>query len=118
MENKMNISSLVIKCLPEKLEETIEKLKNSELCEIHGHDEFGRIVVVLEGENVEDESEKLRRIQEMPTVISAEMVYAYSEDEFAPESGKFDRVSRELIATLNTETPAEDIVYHGHIKDK
>jgi hypothetical protein len=54
----------------------------------------------------------------MEHILSAEMVYAYSESEFAPEEGKFDRVSSELVESLNTEIPAEQIEYRGHLKDK
>jgi nitrate reductase NapD len=114
----MNISSIVVKCAPKYLEETLKKLNDSGLCEVFASDESGRIIAVIEGDSTESESEKLRGIQAMEHILSAEMVYAYSESEFAPEEGKFDRVSSELVESLNTEIPAEQIEYRGHLKDK
>jgi len=114
----MNISSIVVKCAPKFLEEVLAALKNSGACDIYSYDKEGRIVAILEGETTEAESEKLRIIQTIDHVLSAEMVYAYSENEFGAEEGKFDKVSENLINTLNSDTPAEDIVYRGHLKDK
>lgn len=115
----MNISSVVVKCSPQYLGYVLEELKASGQCEVYAHDELGRIIAVLEGKNTEEESQKLRILQEIPHVLSAEMAYAYSESEFAPEEEKFERVDPELISRLNDEdTDAADIVYHGHLKDK
>lgn len=110
----MNISSVVIKCAPQFLAQTVELLKNSGLCEVYAKDELGRIVVVIEGDSTEDESEKLRAIQAIPHILSAEMVYAFSEDEFA--AGHFDKEG--VINSLNSDMPAELIRYGGHLKDK
>jgi len=114
----MNISSLVVKCLPENIDSVIIALESNKLCEVHAHDEHGRIVVVLEGANVEEETHKLALIQALPNVISAEMVYAFSEEEFAAQEGMFEKASPELMKMLNSDMDAKDIVYHGHIKDK
>ena len=114
----MNISSIVVKCTPNYLEETVKKLNDSGLCEVFASDESGRIIAVIEGDTTESESEKLRAIQAMEHVLSADMVYAYSESEFAPEEGKFDRVSEQLVQNLNTDIPADQIEYNGHLKDK
>lgn len=115
----MNISSVVIKCAPQYVESVLGQLKESGQCEVYAHDELGRIIIILEGETTEEESEKLRIIQEFPHILSAEMVYAFSEDEFAPEEGKFERVNPEIVDRLNDEgIDAKDIVYSGHLKDK
>jgi len=114
----MNISSVVVKCAPNFLKEVVNSLENSDVCEVYNYDELGRVVVIIEGESTEEESEKLRIISALPHVLSAEMVYAYSEKEFAAENGKFEKVSDELIKMLNSDIPAEEIVYKGHIKDK
>ena len=114
----MNISSVVVKCAPQFLGELLVRLGESGVCEVYTHDEAGRIVVIIEGETTEQESERLRVIQALPHVLSAEMVYAYSQNEFSAEEGKFDKVSESLIESLNSETPAENIVYRGHLKDK
>ncbi|HRF56185.1 MAG TPA: chaperone NapD [Campylobacterales bacterium] len=114
----MNISSVVVKCAPQFLSELLARLKEGDVCEVYAHDENGRIIVIIEGETTEQESEKLKVIQALPHVLSAEMVYAYSQSEFSAEEGKFDKVSESLINSLNSETPAEDIVYQGHLKDR
>lgn len=115
----MNISSVVVKCAPEYIEFVLEQLRSSGQCEVYMHDELGRIVIVLEGDTTEEESEKLRIIQEIPHILSAEMAMAFSENEFSSEEGKFERVDDSIINQLNKDdVDAKDIVYHGHLKDK
>lgn len=114
----MNVSSIVVKCAPKFLEEVLGSLEGSGICEVYAFDENGRIVVILEGESTEEESNKLKQIQVIPHVLSADMVYAYSESEFAPEEGKFEKQSDATINLLNSNIPAEQIFYRGHLKDK
>jgi nitrate reductase NapD len=87
-------------------------------CEIHAADDVGRIIIVIEGATTEEESQKLKLVQAVEHVLSAEMVYAYSESEFSPEDGKFERVPSEILDRLNTDIPADKIVYNGHLNDK
>ena len=115
----MNISSVVVKCAPQYVGEVLEGLKSSGQCEVYAHDELGRIIIILEGDTTEEESEKLRIVQTIPHVLSAEMAMAFSESEFSAEEGKFEKPGDDLIDFLNTEdVDAKDIVYHGHLKDK
>ena len=114
----MNISSVVVKCAPSFLKEVLSSLENSGACEIYQYDEDGRIVVIIEGESTEKESEKLTKLQSLEHVLSAEMVYAYSESEFSAADGQFDVVSSTLVDSLNSDAKAEDIIYSGHLKDK
>lgn len=114
----MNVSSIVVKCAPKFLPEVLESLRTSGICDVFAHDENGRIVVVVEGDTTEEESEKLKIIQAMAHVLSADMVYAYSENEFAPEEGKFEKPSEQTLDVLNSDIPAEQIIYRGHLKDK
>ncbi len=73
----MNISSAVIKTLPENLTAVKDALVASGLCEIHFEDEQGRIVVSIEGNDDEDESAKLKKISGMANVASASFAYTY-----------------------------------------
>ncbi len=114
----MNISSVVVKCAPKFLQDVLDALQKSGVCEVYQYDEKGRIIVIIEGQSTEEESEKLSKIQALPHVLSAEMVYAYSESEFAAADGQFEKVSSSLIENLNSDMPAENIIYHGHLKDK
>lgn len=77
----MNISSIVVKTVPKYLNEVVQSLKNCEACDYHMHDEQGRIIITIEGEGVAEELEKLRIIEAIPHVITADMQMAYSEDE-------------------------------------
>lgn len=77
----MNISSIVVKTVPKYLNEVVESLKDCEACDYHMHDEMGRIIITIEGEGVAEELEKLRIIEAIPHVITADMQMAYSEDE-------------------------------------
>lgn len=115
----MNISSVVVKSAPEYVEIVVASLKQSGQCEVYAHDELGRIIVIIEGDTTEEESNKLQIIQTLPHVLSAEMVYAFSENEFAPEGDKFETLNVSLIDQLNDETiDAREIVYNGHPKDQ
>lgn len=112
----MNISSIVLQTKKENTKSVIATLKEDNICEYHMHDEKGRIIVTIEGEGVEDEIKKLKQIQQIPDVISAEMVYAYSEDELNNEKDKL-RKSDHLPEWLNDENvKAEDIKYGGDLK--
>jgi len=77
----MNISSIVVQCLPKYLDEVVESLKNCEVCDYHLHDEKGRVIITIEGNGVSEELEKLRVVEAIPHVIAADMQMAYSEDE-------------------------------------
>jgi len=114
----MNISSIVVQTKKEHSEMVIDALKEGDFCEYHLHDEKGRIIITIEGDGVEDEIKKLRQVQQIPHVISAEMVYAYSEDELDTERDKLQK-SDNLPEWLNDENvKAEDIKYKGDLKKR
>ena len=77
----MNISSIVVKTLPEHVQSVIENLTSENFCEVHFHDATGRIIVTIEGEDISEEIRKLKLIQGLPRVLSASLAYAYSERE-------------------------------------
>lgn len=93
----MNVSSIVVKTLPEHVQSVIENLRSSDFCEVHFHDAAGRIVVTVEGEDISEEMRKLKRIQGMPHVLSADLAYAYSEHELA--------LAREHITMIKDAVP-------------
>ncbi len=90
----VNISSIVVRTLPENLAETCRALTASGLCEIHFQDEQGRVVVTIEGGDVDEEMRILQQIQTLPDVLSADLVYAYSEQGF---TNRPDAVPPDLI---------------------
>ena len=77
----MNISSAVIKTLPENLAAVKTALEASGLCEVHFSDERGRIVISIEGDDDSDESTKLKKIADLPGVASADFAYTYRDDD-------------------------------------
>ncbi len=101
MDNEpMNISSLVIKAAPGKAEAVLEELRASGLCDVHFHDGQGRIVTTIEGRDIDEEMEKLKAIQGMPSVVAAHLAYAYSEDELARDMDRITASGHEVPAGL------------------
>jgi nitrate reductase NapD len=82
MELHMNISGVVVRTKPENVNGVIEKLKESRLCEVHEFENSGKIIITIEGDSVKDETEKLKEIQTIEGVVSADMAYAYSDNDF------------------------------------
>lgn len=76
----MNISSIVVKTLPENLETLKVCLAESGLCDVHFSDELGRIIITVEGDENADETKKLKEIQKMPHVVSADFSYTYADE--------------------------------------
>lgn len=84
----MNISSLVVSVLPENIDRVIDTLAGSGLCDVHFHDrKKGTIVVTIEGKDTGDEMDKMSRIERLPHVLGAALVYAYSGDEREERKG-------------------------------
>ncbi len=114
----MNISSVVIHAKPEFVEQIKSSIADASICEFHLQDEIGRLIVTIEGEGIEEEIAKLRKIQTLPHVISAEMMYSYSEDELNEVRDKLEQ-SDSLPHWLNDENAmAEDIKYKGDLKKR
>lgn len=113
----MNISSIVVQTRPEYINEVVESLKKCEACEYHLHDEVGRVIVTIEGNGVQEELEKLRVIENIPHVASADMQMAYSEDEL-DEHIEVLEDSDIVPKMLNEDIAVEDIVYRGDLKRK
>jgi len=114
----MNISSIVVQTVPKYLDEVVESLKNCEVCDYHMHDEKGRIIITIEGEGVKEELKKLRVIEAIPHVVSADMQMAYSEDEL-DEQIEFLENTHAVPKMLNDESVDIDrIIYNGDMKKK
>lgn len=115
----MNISSIVIQARNEYIEGLVEKLKECDFCDYHFHDaSIGKIIVTVEGEGIEEEMAKVRKIEALEHVVSAEMMMAYSEDELDQERDKL--VKSDVVPEIlqNDNVKVEDIVYHGDLKKK
>ncbi len=93
----MNISSAVVKVPPQYLNEVIEALRNSGLCDVHFNDDKGRIIITVEGNNVADEMDKFDRISKIPHVLSVDLVYAYNEEDLIDAINEYHRLEDEYV---------------------
>jgi nitrate reductase NapD len=114
----MNISSIVIQTLPKYVEEVVQTVKQSDLCDYHLHDEKGRIIITIEGEGVKEEMEKLKAIEAFPHVITADMQMAYSEDELDKHMQVLDNSDVVPKVLLDDNIDPKDILYRGDLKNK
>ncbi len=114
----MNISSIVVQTKPECLERVIEDLKASKVCDYHFHDEKGRIIITIEGEGVEEELKKLRVIEQIPHVITADMQMAYSEDELNSNINVLENQDAVPKVLNDKDIDPRDMVYNGDLKRK
>ncbi len=79
----MNVSSIVVKTTAEHLQEVMDNINKVDLCEVHFSDPEGKIVVTVEGESISEQMERMKVIQNIPFVFSANLAYSYCEDEVA-----------------------------------
>ncbi len=114
----MNISSCVIRCNPKDLKSVKKRVEEANVCDIHIVDEKGYIIVTIEGEGIEEEIEKLKTLQFLEGVLSAEMIYSYSEDELDQARENFEKIENPVPEILEKDVRAEEIVYHGDLKKK
>lgn len=115
----MNISSIVIQAKPDYIQAIIAQCEASDFCDYHFCDEAkGKIVVTIEGKDIDEEMGKLKKIEAIPHVISATMMMAYSEEELDQEREKLENADV-VPPVLNDENiRLEDIVYKGDLKKK
>ncbi len=114
----MNISSIVVQTLPKFLDEVVLSLKECEECDYHLHDEKGRIIVTIEGEDVSEEIRKLNIISALPHVIAADMQMAYSEDELDENIKVINESDAVPNLLKNPDADIERVVYHGDLKKR
>lgn len=78
----MNLSGILVMTKPEHINAVVESLNVRPDTEVHQTDlETGRIIAVLEAEDIHAEIAALREIKQLPFVIMAEMVYHYLEED-------------------------------------
>ncbi|MCP3931399.1 MAG: chaperone NapD [Bacteroidetes bacterium] len=112
----MNLSSVVVQTLPDNLDELLKILQNSDFCEYHLHDEKGRIIVTIEGKNTESEVAKMQQLQSLPQVLSAEMVFSFSEEELEKEKDKLEKNGKIPDWLNDPNAKLKDIKYQGDLK--
>jgi len=115
---KMNVSSIVVQTLPENVDAVIERLKESGVCEYHLHDPKGKIIVTIEGKDVEEDIAKLVEVQIIQDVIAADMMMTYQEDQLDEEIKSMEAEGF-VPSMLNEEIlDPRSITYNGDLKKK
>ncbi|HEX05469.1 MAG TPA: hypothetical protein ENH10_10025 [Bacteroidetes bacterium] len=76
----MNISSIVVHTRPEHFSDVLDRLQQSDICEVHFHDPKGKIVVTIESGEVGSDIGNMKLIQDMEHVASASFVYSTNVD--------------------------------------
>lgn len=115
---KVNISSIVVQTLPKYLDGVVKALKESPACDYHLHDEKGRVIITIEGEGVQEELAKLREIEAIPNIMSAEMQMAYSEDELNEHMEKLENADLVPKVLNDDNISVDNIIYRGDLKKK
>ena len=114
----MNVSSIVVRVLPEKYDEVKEILEQGEVCDYHfGDKEQGKMIVTVDGEGVEEEITKLVAIQQTPNVLAADMMQTYQEE---LEGAIKELEEADVIPDmLNMDSvDVRDIIYNGDLRKK
>ena len=76
----MNISGVLVKARPENIDSIELALAGMKGVEVHGNNADGRIVVTVEQHDANQLSDTLMQIQQVPGVLSANMIYHHFED--------------------------------------
>jgi len=77
----MNVSGLAVGVDPARMESIRAEITALGWAEVHAHTPEGRMVVVLEGADTREVTERLKQLQELPGVLSAQVVMHVFEDD-------------------------------------
>lgn len=73
--NEVHISSLVVHCSPDHLDEVKAQIESNDNAEIYADSPEGKIVVVLETQNKGFITDTIEAINHLPNVLSTALVY-------------------------------------------
>jgi nitrate reductase NapD len=71
----MNISGVVVRTFPRDIDSVRKTLSDLDGVEVHGANEDGRLVVTVERHSEREVADLLMRMQDVPGILSASMVY-------------------------------------------
>ena len=80
MDSQVNISGLLVHTLPDTAQAVRGRLLQIPGIEVHAVSPEGRLVVTLENTSDRDMADTFERVQALPDVLSASLVYHHSED--------------------------------------
>lgn len=93
---EVHISSLLVQVSPEHLNTTKKLIEDFEEAEIYGVNDVGKIVVVLETQKEGFISDIIEKINNMPGVLGATMVYHQIDS--APDSTNLASYNKECVS--------------------
>jgi nitrate reductase NapD len=115
----MNISSIVVQCKQEHYEDVKRSLEESKICDYHfGDKSIGKIIITIEGKDVEEDMHRLSIVQAMPHVLAADMMQTYQEDQLDEEIKKLEATDAVPNVLSDENIDFRDIVYNGDLKKK
>ena len=77
---ELHISSLVVRCLPEALQQAMADTTSMPGAEVHQHDPEGKFIVTLETGDESGIVDAIREIENMRGVVNTSLVYHQVED--------------------------------------
>ncbi len=77
----MPIGGFVVNVHPDFIETALDALKTMEGLEIHGSDDKGNVIVVLESDTSEQMEQQVKSIMAVEQVLSVGLTYFNAEDE-------------------------------------
>ncbi len=77
----MPVGGFVINVDPAVSAPAVEKIRAMRCVEVHGHDETGNVVVVMDCETSEEMEDIVKRISRIDEVLSVGLTYFNAEDE-------------------------------------
>ena len=109
----MNIAAVLVATTPPNIESVRDQISAHEWADVHHINDDGRMMITIEGDNGEQDIERLKSVKSMPNVISAEMVeYCFDE---AVLSGDTDEQSEPDVSVpeyLNSEGEVKPPINH------
>ena len=77
----MNYSGIAVMTTPDRVDALRQDIEALDWAEVAHWAEDGRLVVVIEGEDIGEEVRRLKVLKDLPGVMSAEMVMQYCGEE-------------------------------------
>jgi nitrate reductase NapD len=102
----MNLSSVVLRAVPERLPELRAALAARPGHEVHGEHAAGRLAITIESESAGAAADAYVALHDLPGVLAVSLIYQYGDD--GPASGR-DALPVGLAASpaqASTESPS------------
>lgn len=106
----MNLSSVLILTKEENQEKLIQDINQVSNCSVE-MSENGKIIVVIESENLEDELSSYKKLEKLSNIISISMVFSYQDLDDDIQKA----INSGAIETIEKNEKAENIEYYGSI---